>query len=284
MDIYQAIIQGLIQGLAEFLPISSSGHLILVESIYKIFTGKPLSSGGAQDIFFDIMLHLGTLIAVLIFFRNDIKNLLVNFVNSVKNGTLNSDEEGKFPVYIMIGTCATIALFLPFKNFSESLVNNPTSVGIALMCAGTIIFSAEFIASKFNVKTTLIGWKRAVAIGLAQALAGIIHGLSRSGTTISTGIASGLDRVTAARFSFLLSIPIILLAVLSDTIDLIKTGGFAGFNWTAILTGTIIAGIVGYYCVKYFIQFLGKNKLNIFAIYCWTVGLAAFLYFGVYLK
>lgn len=284
MDMIQAIIQGLIQGLAEFLPISSSGHLILVSSIYKNIMGKELASGGHQEVFFDIMLHLGTLIAVLVYFREDIKNLLTNFIISIKNNTLKTNEESKFFLNVMVGTIATIAVFYPFKDVAETLIQKPAYVGISLIIAGTVLFSTEFISNKFNQKITLVGWKRAAAIGTAQALAGIFHGLSRSGLTISTGLATGLNRVTAARFSFLLSIPIILLAVVSESVSFIKTGEISGFNWSAILTGTLIAALVGYFCVKYFIKFLSNNKLNIFAIYCWTVGLASLLYFGVYLK
>ena len=259
----QAVIQGLVQGLAEFLPISSSGHLIIVASIYKLVTGQTLVSEGHQDVFFDIMLHL-MLIAILIYFRNDIKNLLTNFFISVKNGTVKTNQESKFVINVMLGTIATIVVFLPFKNIAETLVDKPAYVGIALMIAGTVMFSTEFISSKFSQKINLIDWKEsAVAIGTAQALAGIFHGLSRLGMTISTGLATGLERVTAARFSFLLSIPIILLAVVSESLKFIKTGEIAGFNWSAILVGTIIAGVVGYYCVKYFIKFLGNNKLNI---------------------
>lgn len=284
MDIYQAIIQGLIQGLAEFLPVSSSGHLILVSSIYKNIVGKELASGGHQEIFFDIMLHLGTLIAVLIYFRTDIKNLLTSFIISVKNKSINSNEESKFFLNVLAGTLATIAVFYPFKDIAETLVQKPAYVGIALIIAGTVLFSTEFISNKFNQKINLVGWKRAVAIGIAQALAGIFHGLSRSGLTISTGLATGLSRTTAARFSFLLSIPIILLAVVSESLSFIKTGEIANFNWSAIITGTLIAMVVGYFCIKYFIKFLSNNKLNVFAIYCWTVGLASILYFGIYMK
>jgi len=280
MDIIQAVITGIMQGLTEFLPVSSSGHLVLIASIYKLITGKALSSGGNQEIFFDIMLHFGTLIAVFIYFRADIKNILQKLMVSTKQGFKNTDEESKFPLYVAAGTIATIVIAFPLKDFFESLVQNPAAVGVSLMLTGVLLFSTEFIANKFTVKTTLIGWKRAIVIGIAQGLA-VAPGLSRSGSTIAAGLATGLDRVTCARFSFLMSIPIILMVTAYESLDLIKTGEFAGFNWTAIIIGTIIAGIVGYYCIKYFIKFISNNKLNGFALYCLLIGLGMFVYFGI---
>jgi undecaprenyl-diphosphatase len=279
MDIIQATITGVVQGLTEFLPVSSSGHLVLTASIYKLVTGKELSSGGNEEIFFDIMLHLGTLIAILIYFRTDIKNLFNKVTFSIKNNSLNSDEESKFPLYILAGTVATIFIAYPLKDFFESLVKNPAVVGIILMLTGAILFLTEFISDKYTQKTTLIGWKRALIIGIAQGLA-VAPGLSRSGTTIAAGLATGLDRKTCAKFSFLLSVPIILMVTAYQSLDLIKTDEFWDFNWTAILIGTVIAAVVGYYCIKYFIQFISNHKLNGFALYCLIIGLGMFVYFG----
>ncbi len=280
MDIIQAVITGLMQGLTEFLPVSSSGHLVLTSSIYKLITGKVLSSGGNEEIFFDIMLHLGTLIAILIYFKDDIKNLFKNIIVSVKNGSIDSDEESRLPIYILIGTIATIAIAFPLKDFFESLVHNPAAVGLSLIITGTLLFSTEFISEKISTKSTLVGWKKAIIIGIAQGLA-VAPGISRSGSTIAAGLAMGLDRVTCARFSFLMSVPIILLAVAYESLDLLKSGAMSDFNWAAIITGTIIAGISGYYCIKYFIKFISSNKLNIFAIYCWIIGTGMFVYFGI---
>lgn len=283
MDALQAIVTGAVQGLSEFLPISSSGHLVLVSSIYKLLTGKTLSSGGNEEIFFDIMLHVGTLIAVLVFFRQDIARLFNVFFTALKNGTLmtdKADEEAKIPLYVVVGTVATVAVVFPIKDYCKSLIENPAVVGVILILTGTMLFSTEIISKKLAKTDTIIGWKRAVIIGLAQGLAAF-PGLSRSGSTIAAGLATGLDRVTCARYSFLLSVPIIILAAAYDSLELLSTGEMAGFNWNAIILGTLIAGIIGYFCIKYFIDFIGKHSLNAFAVYCWIVGLTMTIYFNI---
>ncbi len=266
MDITQALITGIVQGLTEFLPISSSGHIVLTSSIYKLITGQPLSSGGNEEIFFDIMLHIGTLGAVLIYFRKDIITL-------VKAG-----HEEKIPLYILLGTISTVLAAFPLKDHFEALVHKPAIVGIILMITGSILFLTEHLSQRLNKKEKLIGWKRSLIIGLAQGLA-VAPGLSRSGATIAAGLATGLDRLTAARYSFLLSIPIIALAGIYHSLELGVSGEFAGFNWTAIIAGTLLSAVVGYYCIKYFIIFITKNKLHVFAVYCWVIGLLTAVFF-----
>ncbi len=280
MDITQALITGIVQGLTEFLPISSSGHLVLTSSIYKFLTGQSLSAGTGEEIFFDIMLHVGTLVAVLIYFRRDILKLSSLFYTSWRDGTLKTNPEAKIPFYILIGTMATIVIALPLKDHFKALIHNPAVVGLILIFTGLLLFFTEFISQKLSKKDTLIGWKRALIIGLAQGLA-VAPGLSRSGATIAAGLASGLDRVTCARYSFLLSIPIILMAAVFHSLELSLIGGFAGFNWPAIIAGTLVSGLVGYYCIKYFIIFISRNKLNIFAFYCCIVGLSMAVFFSL---
>jgi len=268
LDTTQALITGIVQGLTEFLPISSSGHIVLTSSIYKLLTGQSLASGGSEEIFFDIMLHIGTLVAVLIYFKKDILSL-------IKPG-----HSEKIPFYILLGTISTILVAFPLKDHFESLIYNPAAVGLILMVTGTLLFATEHISQKLNKNETLIGWKRALIIGAAQGLA-VAPGLSRSGSTIAAGLATGLDRVTAARYSFLLSIPIIAMAGAYHSIELGVTGGFSGFNWVAIMLGTLVSAVVGYYCIKYFIIFITKNKLHVFGLYCWIVGLLMAIFFSV---
>ncbi len=278
MDIAQATITGLIQGITEFLPVSSSGHIVLTSSIYKFIMGQPLSSGGSEEIFFDIMLHIGTLIAVLIYFQKEIVHLGKVFVSSIKEGTLQSNEEAKIPLYIMAGTVATIIVAYPLKDYFEALVYNPATVGLILIFTGFVLYATETMSAKLHKSEKIIGWKRAIIIGLAQGLA-VAPGLSRSGSTIAAGLATGLDRVTAAKYSFLLSIPIITLAGVYHSIELLSLGEFATFNWTAILVGTLVSALIGYYCIKYFIKFISKNKLTVFAVYCASIGSLMFLFF-----
>jgi undecaprenyl-diphosphatase len=279
MDIYQSVITGVVQGLTEFLPVSSSGHLVLTSSIYKMLSGQSVSSGGDEEIFFDIMLHLGTLLAVLIYFRADIVHIRREFFKSLKQGTIKSNYEAQLPIYITLGTLATIVVAYPFKDFFESLVHNPAHVGIILMITGIVLYSTELMSEKIQTKVSNVTWKKSLFIGLAQGLA-IAPGLSRSGATIAAGLAAGLDRVTAARYSFLLSVPIIILAAIHHVFEISMSASIMNYNWTAIIVGTLIAAVVGYYCIKYFISFISKNKLNVFAVYCLIVGLSMFLFFG----
>jgi undecaprenyl-diphosphatase len=278
MDLSQAVITGIIQGLTEFLPVSSSGHLVLTASIYKMLTGQPLSSGGSQEVFFDIMLHVGTLVAVIIYFRKDIQHLFSVFLNALRNKTLKTDPEAKFLLYISAGTLATIVVAFPLKDFFESLIHQPSIVGLILIITGILLFYTEILSSKIEKKVKNLNWKKSIIIGLAQGLA-VAPGLSRSGSTIAAGLATGLDRVTSARYSFLLSIPIIIMAALFHALEMTGIKELATYNWYAILLGTLVAGIVGYFCIKYFIIFISKHRLNVFAIYCWIVGVSMFVYF-----
>jgi len=279
MDMIHAIINAVVQGLTEFLPVSSSGHLVLASSIYKVVTGKALASGGSQEIFLDIMLHLGTLVAVIIYFKDDLKNLFNAFMGSLRDGTLKTNEEAKIPLYIVVATIATIAVVLPFKDYFEADMQRPAVVGIQIMITGILIYATEFLSAKIINKSANIGWIKSVLIGIAQGIA-VSPGISRSGSTIAAGLAMGLDRKTCARFSFLMSIPAIMMGVAANTLEVIKSGEYLAFNWPAIIIGTIISGIVGYYCIKYFILFISNNKLNGFALYCLLTGAGMFVYFG----
>lgn len=278
MDIIQGAVTGVIQGLTEFLPVSSSGHLVLTSCLYKLFTGQEIASGGNEEIFFDIMLHLGTLVAVFIFFREDLKKLFGAFWEALKKRDFKDNQEAQIPLYIMVGTIVTAIVALPFKDFFESLVSNPSLVGLILIITGTLLYSTEYISAKLGKKLKKMTLNKSIIIGIAQGLA-VAPGLSRSGSTIAAGLATGLDRVTAARYSFLLSIPIIILAALFHIVDISSFSEIASYSWKAIIIGTILSAVVGYLCIKYFIQFLNNHKLNIFAYYCWAVGAAMFFFF-----
>jgi undecaprenyl-diphosphatase len=278
MDFIQAVISGIVQGLTEFLPVSSTGHLVLASAAYKYISGQSFVIAGSEEVFFDIMLHLGTLVALLIYFKQDIVKLAKAFFKAVKNRTFSNNEEAMLPVYIVIGTIATAAIVLPFKDWFEADMGNPSIVGVQIMITGLLLFFTEFWSSRMSSNTGIIDWKKSIIIGLAQGIA-VSPGISRSGTTIAAGLVTGLDRVTSARFSFLLCIPIIILAIIFDAADQLGQGELLSFNWTAIITGTVISAIVGYYCVKYFIIYLSKHKIDVFAYYCLAVGLFMFLFF-----
>lgn len=272
MPLFQALIMGFIQGLTEFLPVSSSGHLVLSSSLYKLFTGAELIHNGPQEAFFDIILHVGTLAAIFVFFWKDIKEITTKFIQACKTKDFASNE-AKLPLYIILSTVFTLIVVFPLKETIEKMLTAPIWSGIFLIITALVLYSSEWIAKRFSKNEQNMTVKRSILIGIAQGLA-IFPGLSRSGMTIATGLASGLDRVTCAKYSFLLSIPIILAASLLYPLIEIDFKEFVSFDWTAIIVGFVVSAFVGYFCIKYFIKFLQKFSLNIFAYYCFIVGLA----------
>lgn len=280
MPILQAVLMGFIQGLTEFLPVSSSGHLVLTSSLYKVFTGLELIHEGPQEAFFDIILHLGTLFAILIYFRQDITEIINKFVEACKNKNFSSNES-KIPLFIILSTVFTLIVVFPLKDIVEKLLSAPVFTGIFLLMTAVVLYLSEWISKRFAKKDDKITLKRSILIGLAQGLA-IFPGLSRSGMTIATGLATGLDRVTCAKYSFLLSTPIIIAASLLYPLIEINYKDFVNFDWISIFIGFIVSAIIGYFCIKYFIKFLSKFSMNIFAYYCFIVGIAMIIGFTIY--
>ena len=271
MDYIQSILVGFIQGLTEFLPVSSSAHIVLGHSIYKLITGAAVSSTSGEEIFFDIIVHLGTLGAVIIYFKNEIIELLKAFFTALKTRDFSS-YEAKLCLYIILGTFITGLIALPLKDFTEHLVSTPYLVGALLLVTGGVLFFSEKIAMKFSKENESVDVKKSILIGIAQGLA-VFPGFSRSGLTIATGLACGLTRVKAAKYSFLLSLPIILGASCVYPILELDTAQMAQFNWGAIILGFFVSAVVGYLCIKYFMTFLAKYTLNCFAYYCWIIGI-----------
>lgn len=277
MNLIQAVFMGLIQGLTEFLPVSSSGHLVLTSSLYKFFTNSEFLVNNGEEVFFDIVLHLGTLLAVLIFFREDIVKIVKAFVNGCAKRDFSAPD-AKLSLFILLGTFFTIIMAFPIKEISEKLINLPWLVGVFLFITGCILYASEFVSERIKEKTDKMDWKKAILIGIAQGLAAL-PGISRSGSTIATGIFMGLDRVTCARYSFLLSIPIIIGASMFYPILELNLHEIVNYNWVSIIVGFIVSFISGYFCIKYFLQFLGKHSMKVFAYYCWVVGIAMFVFF-----
>lgn len=278
MDMIQTIIMGIVQGLSEFLPISSSAHLVFTSNFYKVFKGIEIVQESNQEIFLDIMLHLGTLIAVLIFFREDILNILKELYLGFKNKNYSSIKF-KTGVFIILGTCITVFVALLLNDFAESLVFKPGFVGGLLVFTGCLLLFSEWFSKKIKDKKDL-QLKNSILIAIAQGLA-VLPGFSRSGLTIATGLLCGLDRVVAARYSFLLSIPIILGASMIYPLIKLDFVEVATYNWLSIIAGTVISAIVGYLCIKYFLKFLSKFSLGIFGYYCLIMGIFTFIFFNV---
>lgn len=280
MNFIQAILMGIVQGLSEFLPISSSAHLVFTSNFYKVFKGIEIIQTSNEEVFFDIMVHLGTLIAVLIFFRKDVINIIKAMWHALRNKDW-SDREAKLGLYIILGTIVTIGLALPINEVAERLVYAPSIVGILLFITGFTLLYSEYKSKKIEQKKSEVDLKTSVLIGLAQGLAAL-PGFSRSGWTIATGLFCGLDRVTAARYSFLLSIPIILGASMVYPLVKIDIHEAMLYNWNAIIAGTIVSAVVGYICIKYFMKFISKFSLAIFGYYCIAAGLATAVFFAIY--
>lgn len=280
MNFIQAILMGIVQGLSEFLPISSSAHLVFTSNFYKVIKNIPIVQSSNEEVFFDIMVHLGTLIAVLIFFRKDILNILKAMWHALKNKDW-SDKEAKLGLYICVGTIITIVLALPINEIAEKLVYKPAIVGGLLFITGFTLLYSEYKSKKLEKKTDNVDLKTSILIGLAQGLAAL-PGFSRSGWTIATGLFCGLDRITSARYSFLLSIPIILGASMVYPLVKIDVAEAVGYNWSAIIAGTVVSGITGYLCIKYFMRFISKFSLAIFGYYCIIAGIATAVFFSIF--
>ena len=279
MDLIQSILMGIVQGLSEFLPISSSAHLVFTSNFYKVFKGIEVVHESNQEIFTDIMLHLGTLIAVLIFFRKEIFEIIKALYFGLKNKDYSS-RDFKLGVYIILGTIITVAIAYPLNEIAGGLVFKPEIVGILLVLTGFLLLFSEAWAKRHKNKTD-ITLKNSFLVAIAQGLAAL-PGFSRSGLTIAAGLLSGMDRSVAARYSFLLSIPIILGSSMVYPFVKLDFHEVVAFNWTAIIAGTVVSGLVGYVCIKYFLKFVAKFSLAIFGYYCIIAGIFTAIFFTIY--
>ena len=278
MDLIQSILMGIVQGLSEFLPISSSAHLVFTSNFYKVFKGIEIVQESNQEVFLDIMLHLGTLIAVLIFFRKDIMNILKALYYGLKNKDYSA-KDFKIGTYIILGTVITVLIAFPLNEVAEFLVFKPAIVGGLLIFTGCLLLFSEWYGKRVNEKKE-ITLKSSILIAIAQGLAAL-PGFSRSGLTIATGLLSGQERKTAAEYSFLLSIPIILGASMVYPLIKIDFAEVVTYNWAAIIAGTIVSGIVGYLCIKYFLKFVSRFSLGIFGYYCLIMGIITAVFFSI---
>ena len=280
MTILQALILGIVQGLTEFIPISSSAHLIIVPWLFG-WKDPVLTS-----LSFDVALHLGTLVAVLWFFASDWARLIRAGVASLVERKIGRDPDRKLAWLLVIGCIPGGIAGVLGESKIDALFHQPAVpikmmaiiiMGIIIAALALILFLVERRASHTREMDS-ITLKDAILIGLAQALA-IFPGVSRSGSTITTGLALNLKREAAARFSFLLSAPIILGAGLKSAWDLFKQiqagASFGSAEMLLFPIGFVAAAISGYFCIKYLLRFLQKNSTNVFVYYRW--GLAVLI-------
>ncbi len=268
MTYLMSIVLGFVQGVAEFLPISSSGHL----SIFQNWFGLE-----EPDNLFNVLLHFATLIAVCAVYWRDIVEMIKEFFRGVAALTNRKDDHGPVPparrlvMMVILGTLPLL-LVLPIEDKVESLGSSNLFVGIALLFTGVILFVSDRMAKgKKTARTATV--KDALLVGCAQAVA-VVPGLSRSGCTIAAGMAVGFERSFAVRFSFLLSLPAVLGATLLKVIDVAQEGIDTALL-PIYLVGMIVAGVVGYFSIRLVNMLAQKNKFGRFAYYCWAMGLAA---------
>lgn len=258
MDIVQAIILALIQGITEFLPISSSGHLILPSEVL----GWP-----DQGLAFDVAVHLGTLTAVVIYFRREISETVVGGVKTL--GGDFSDPSGKLAWMIVLATIPAGLAGLLFNDFIEANLRSSLVIATTTILFGILLGFADLRPNK-QKDLYQIGISAALFIGCAQALA-LIPGTSRSGITITAALLLGFSREGSAKFSFLMSIPIIILSGGFKGLDLI---GHSDVDWQAIAVGVCVSAVSAYICIHYFLSFINRLGMMPFVYYRLILGLA----------
>lgn len=284
MSILESILLGIVQGVTEFLPVSSSGHLAILQNIFHVETNGSM--------LFDIMLHLGTLAAVFIVYHKDIWNMIKEFFlmvgdmfsnlytlilnkihkTSLKYKKIIANSYRKFVVLILVSTVPTGVIGVLGKDVVEGASNTLLIPGICLLITGVLLLMAE-LKKEGNKTPKTVSYRDGLVIGTAQGLA-TLPGLSRSGTTIAACLFCGLDRKFAVKYSFILSIPAILGAavlevkdVIAEPIETAQIGVYA--------VGMVFAGVVGYICIKTMLVIVRRKKFKYFAYYCFVVGIVA---------
>ncbi len=286
MSIIQAIILGIVQGIAEFLPVSSSGHLAIIQNIFHIET-----EGG---LFFDVMLHLGTLAAIFVVYRKDILRMIIETLNMCRDIIYNlksyiqnqrsysalryrrivKNNYRKFVVLVLVSTIPTGVVGYMGRHLVEKASATLIVPGIGLILTSILLIVSEMAPDGKKIPRD-ISYGSGFLIGAAQGCA-TLPGLSRSGTTIAACMMSGYDRRFAVRYSFIMSIPAILGAALVEIKDIGSEGISGGIVLNGLI-GAVVAGCVGYICIKTMLAVVRKKKFKGFAIYCFAVGVIAII-------
>jgi len=273
MSIWFAALLGFIQGITEFLPISSSGHLSVVQNLFGV------SQLAEEHLVFDTLLHLATLVSVFIAYWGDIKAMVlevVGFVRDLRHPT--PDEKGPSParrlVLMIIVATLPLVVFLPFKDSVEKLYYNTLFIGVAFLVTGCMLYLSDRLRRGWkNEKNMTIA--NAVVIGFCQGVA-TLPGISRSGTTITAGMAVGLNRTFAVKFSFLMSIPAILCANILSLFKIAEDESEA-VGAVPCLVGMLVAAVTGYFAIRLVKLLAHKGKFGKFCYYCWFAGLATII-------
>ena len=264
MNILEAIILGLVQGATEFLPISSSGHLALVPYLLR------MAEPGLSMI---AIVHEGTLLAVLVYFRQDIWAIIKGVLQGLWQRRPLATPEARLGWYIAVGSIPAAVAGLLFESFFEEVFGAPVVVaGLLLLTAVLLVVGERLLSGHKQLEK--MSWLDAIIIGVFQMFA-LFPGVSRSGSTIVAGLIRGLNRETAARFSFLLGIPAILGAGLLSVVDIVQAGNL-GSQWPAMLAGFVTAAVSGYACIHFLLTWLKQRNLYIFVVYVVLMSLFSF--------
>ncbi len=275
MTLFESVILGLVQGLAEFLPISSSGHLAALQHIFGI--------DGSNVLTFTVMLHFGTLVAIFVVYWKDIVDLVKELFATIKDVCtgqgvqINKNDTRKLGFMIITASVPTAIIGLLLNDFFESLYSKMTVIGVCLIITGCGLFFAErYGGGKRTIKD--MNFRNAFFIGLCQSVA-IMPGISRSGATMIGGLACKFDRAFAVRYAFLISIPSVLGAFLLEVPDAVKSvSDGTGMSLGVMLAGVAVAAVSGYAAIKVMIKAVTNKKLIYFSVYTWIAGAALIVY------
>lgn len=259
ITIVQAILLGALQGITEFLPVSSSGHLVVVQQLFD------WHADNAILLAFDVALHVGTLFAVVAVFWRDVVDMLTG-------------RGWKLMGLLIVATMPAVVIGLGVKDIIEAMFSSVMVVGVAWLVTGTFLWATKFIKERDGNSERPVTWPKALFIGCVQAFA-IIPGISRSGSTICAGLFAKLDRKAAAKFAFLMSIPAIAGGAILDAKDIL---GFPKEGMAQLFLGVLVSFVVGYLSIKWLLSIIQHGKLWYFGIYCWIIGLATVLYCTIF--
>ena len=272
MNLFQSFLLGILQGLTEFIPVSSSAHLLIGQRLLGIPASDAMFS-------FLVLVQLGTVLALIIYFWKDLWRILLATLSSIKQLTRHDGKmlnlDARLGWYIIIATIPALIFGYLLKSAVETLFKTPLlEAGIRLLITAVVLALADWL-SRPHLTLEKMTWLDALLIGIAQVLA-VFPGASRSGTTISAGMARGLDRPSAARFAFLMAIPVMLAAGGYQVLDLFKLSGLGAFL-PVLAVGFATAALVGWLAIKWLLNYLNKHSLYVFALYCAALGVTVLI-------
>lgn len=259
MTLWEAALLGVVQGATEFLPVSSSGHLVMVQTVLAI---------NESGVVFEVALHLATLVSILLVYRTRVLDL-------VRDGLARDPAALRYIGLLVVATVPAGLIGVLWRDAIEALFDMPAAPGIALLVTGAFLWSSRSAVD--SATGTLPGWGAALLIGVAQAFA-LVPGISRSGATVVAALWLGVEAREAAAFSFLMAVPAIAGAAVLQLPDL---AGASGPGMGAILAGGVIAGVTGILAIRTFVAMLAKRSFHLFAPYCWLVGALFLAYLGL---